>query len=398
MKDGFPERWRAESISNCCNVIKEQGAVGVTPYLEIGDIDIKNKTYIFKEKASIKGCRLAKQGDILISRVRPTRGAIIKIQEKELFVSSTFTILRPKDNLLSDFLHYYLAWNKDFLANLGMNSRGAMYPTVSEAVILNYKIPLPSLSEQRQIVSKINGLNCKINEACKTKDNVIKEVDSIFNNIQRQIFGSKVSNSKKWGAARLDEISEVIYGISEAISKNIDQRIGIPIVRMANISLDGNMNLDDMRYIKVTNEIKEKYLLKNGDLLLNWRSGSPIHVGKTALFDRDGEYVFASFLLRIRPNSSKVLSKYLWYLLNFMRSEGIYIGDQRMQINYKMNAREFSAIKVLTPSIDEQQEIIDYLDNISIGVRELYNLEEKTQTELYVLTQSIFSKAFRGEL
>jgi hypothetical protein len=43
-------------------------------------------------------------------------------------------------------------------------------------------------------------------------------------------------------------------------------------------------------------------MLKKGDILFNWRSGSKEHVGKTALFELDGEYAFSSFILRFRAS------------------------------------------------------------------------------------------------
>jgi hypothetical protein len=40
------------------------------------------------------------------------------------------------------------------------------------------------------------------------------------------------------------------YGISSAISSASDPQLGTPIIRMANISLDGELDLSDLRYIQ----------------------------------------------------------------------------------------------------------------------------------------------------
>jgi hypothetical protein len=53
------------------------------------------------------------------------------------------------------------------------------------------------------------------------------------------------------------------------------------------------------------------FLLQPGDLLLNWRSSSSAHVGKTAIFRSVGEFTFASFLLRIRTDPQQVTPEFL---------------------------------------------------------------------------------------
>lgn len=77
---------------------------------------------------------------------------------------------------------------------------------------------------------------------------------------------------------------------------------------------------------------KSTNLLKKGDLLFNWRNGSKNLVGKTALFDLDGDYIFASFLLGLRPKEI-IDSKFLWLLLNQYRVEGKYMQFMRQNVN-----------------------------------------------------------------
>ena len=52
-----------------------------------------------------------------------------------------------------------------------------------------------------------------------------------------------------------------------------------------------------------------------GDILIN-RTNSKELVGKCGVFQAEGEYVFASYLIRVRVDNSRVLPEYLAYAIN----------------------------------------------------------------------------------
>jgi type I restriction enzyme S subunit len=119
-----------------------------------------------------------------------------------------------------------------------------------------------------------------------------------------------------WNVLKTSEFASVEYGISKSVASNTDPSIGWQIITGANISLDGKFDLEKKRYIEPPD--KERFLLNRGDLLFNWRSGSPEHIGKTAIFDLDGDYTYASFVLRIRCGD-KTINRYMFYLFNYLR-------------------------------------------------------------------------------
>ena len=167
---------------------------------------------------------------------------------------------------------------------------------------------------------------------------------------------------------------------------------------MANVSLEGSLALTDMRYIPASEKERQQFSLRPGDLLLNWRSGSPQHVGKTALFDREGEYLFASFLLRIRCKPELVLPIFLKATINAMRADGVFLDSQRFQVNTKLNASEFGEFEIHLPSLPEQRRIVRELDLLQSQVASLTGVQTETATELDALLPAILDRAFKGEL
>lgn len=103
------------------------------------------------------------------------------------------------------------------------------------------------------------------------------------------------------------------YGIS--IDMNEEGR-GYKIYRMNEIS---NMfcDLDIDKYADIDEKEMKKFVLKNNDVLFN-RTNSQIFVGRTGIFKKfsNESLIFASYLVRFRPDTEKILSEYLTSFLN----------------------------------------------------------------------------------
>jgi type I restriction enzyme S subunit len=92
------------------------------------------------------------------------------------------------------------------------------------------------------------------------------------------------------------------YGSS--VKANTDG-IGAPMVRMGNI-VDGQLVLDDLKHVVLPENDRAALRLVDGDILVN-RTNSKELVGKCAVFHADGEYVFASYIIRVQVRDPKEL-------------------------------------------------------------------------------------------
>jgi restriction endonuclease S subunit len=126
-------------------------------YIEIGDIEISSgsNTYnlVNTEDLPANAKIIPKLGDILISKVRPYRGAVSIIDNNinDLVVSGAFTVLRPKKEskynveLLKCLLRTKIY--KDWLLKFNV---GTSYPVIKDDDILNLPIPNVSIEIQNE--------------------------------------------------------------------------------------------------------------------------------------------------------------------------------------------------------------------------------------------------------
>lgn len=131
-------------------------------YIEIGDINVSDGSYSFNEVATedlpANAKIMVKKGDILISTVRPNRGAvaIVEHDRDDLIVSGAFTVLRKKakSHFNNEFLKVLLriAIYKDWLLKFNV---GTSYPVIKDEDILNLVIPNVEKEAQTQIADLI---------------------------------------------------------------------------------------------------------------------------------------------------------------------------------------------------------------------------------------------------
>ena len=166
-----PEGWKRLKLGEIVENLKKVAPPMSKPYLEIGDIDINSKSYKLKDKEAPNYCLVAYKDNIVISKVRPTRGAIAKIKETKIFVSPALLVLKYSN---PSFLFYSLSRDA-FFNFLGKLETGTTYPSVNDIDILSYEILFPPISTEQQ----------KIAEILETVDNAIEKTEKIIEKYKR---------------------------------------------------------------------------------------------------------------------------------------------------------------------------------------------------------------------
>jgi type I restriction enzyme S subunit len=149
------------------------------------------------------------------------------------------------------------------------------------------------------------------------------------------------------------------YGCSSLATED---PIGVPIVRMNNLQNDG-WDFRDLKYIDLGNEELARYRLEVGDLLFN-RTNSKELVGKCDIFTEPGDWVFASYLIRVRLNSTKVLPQFASDFLG-TRAGRLQIDRVSRQIigMTNINAEELKEILLpVPPDTSKQRELVAAMD------------------------------------
>lgn len=144
-----------DTVSNKFELVKTEVKLKKEAYnyIEIGDVSTSNgeisynkiETEQLPANAKIK----AEKGNLLVSKVRPYRGAVSIINEdiKDLIVSGAFTVLKEKSNYNIETLSVLLKTfaYKELMMKYNV---GSSYPVIRDEDILN--LPIPNLPDKTQ--------------------------------------------------------------------------------------------------------------------------------------------------------------------------------------------------------------------------------------------------------
>ena len=225
--------------------------------------------------------RLVKDGDTILSTVRPNRRSFLYLKEPEenRVVSTGFAVLRAGDKIDSRFL-YYLVSNQPFTDYLTLHAKGAAYPAIDEDIIANADVVLPELNDQKQIADVLSTYDDLIENNTKR----IKVLEEMAQAIYKEWFvyfrfpgheKVKMIDSKTefgkipegWKIKNLGQVSENYDSKRRPISKMKREEI------RGDIPYYGAAKIIDY----VNNHIFDgKYLLMAEDGSVITKSGNPV--------------------------------------------------------------------------------------------------------------------------
>ncbi|WP_185959667.1 restriction endonuclease subunit S [Lentibacillus cibarius] len=295
----------------------------------------------------------------------------------------------------SEYLLYLLNSKAKKFEQLGS---GSTFKEISKGELKSFVVDLPPVVEQQKIAAILSS----VDEAIEKTEQIIEQTEKVKKGLMQQLLTKGIGHTEfkytpfgkipiPWKVTPVEQFATVEYGVSEAVSNNTDSSIGIPILTGANITLDGKIDLFKQVYIQKRDA--EKFQLKKGDLLFNWRSGSQHHVGKTAIFNLDGDFTYASFILRIRVNG-ECDYRYYYYLLNYLKSIGYFSKDTSVQVNFKLNATSFRELLLIKPSLDEQKQISQRL----LAIDNKIKLEKDKLLRLANLKHGLMQQLLTGKV
>lgn len=342
---------------------QEKAPIGTNPYIEIGDIDVNNKTYQYKDKESVSGAKYALQDSIIVSTVRPTRGAISIIKEQKVAVSNAFAIINVDKEKCNYKYLFYMINNRKFYDYLGVHSKGATYPTCSKDDVYNYEILLPSLNEQSKIVDIFDNVSNCITIKNKQIDYLNQLVKSQF----VEMFGDPKFNDKCWEKSNMGDYMTVLtdfssngsYKTLDSTVKMYDEPNYAYMVRTTD--LENNDYKNNAKYISedaynflAKSKVYPKDIIMNkigsaGKVYIMPDVGMPVSLGRNAFLFRYNEKINPTFIYYLLTSD---------YGINEISQ---YVRGAVTKTITKDDARH---IKIIVPPIELQNKFAKFVEHV----------------------------------
>lgn len=352
-------------------------------------------------EAPSRARKIIKAGDTLFATVRPYLRNIAQVPSNldDEICTTGFCVLRTESKQLDpDYLYFYVLTN-DFVNRVVAHQRGSSYPAVSNREVLSELIPLPSLPEQRRIAAALST----IQEAIAIQDDVIAAARELKRSLMERLFtygpGVQPALTKETEIGEVPEhwevlpLGQVLESTQYGTSERADLSGRYPVLRMNNLD-NGRIDNSDLKYMDLDGEELEKYRLQKGDVVFN-RTNSFELVGKTALFDLEGDYVFASYLVRVVPEATRLMPGYLNYYLNWQRTQR-YLRQvaTRGASQSNISPTKLGRLKIALPDTCEQERSVEVLQDVDAKVA----AEEQRKAALEELFRSTLDQLMTGQI
>ena len=364
---------------------------GDYPFAKVGDISrlarsgrsrlLSADNYIDQDELSNFGGRTIPEGSIVFAKIgEAIRQNFRAIVATPCLVDNNVMAITPNQNLLDSNYAYHLTRSINFYALADATT----VPSIRKTTLARVEIPLPSLGEQRRIaevLDRADALRAKRRQS-------ITLLDDLARSLFLDMFGDPASNPQEWPVHTIGDLLESAnYGTSEK-SSTVGE---IPVLRMGNITSDGRVILNDLKYM--SGDIDDRHMVRTSDILFN-RTNSADLVGKTALYKGSEPMAYAGYLVRIRTNSNST-PEYVSSFLNTAYAKRVLRGMCKSIVGMaNINAKELQAIRIAQPPLVLQHEFASRT-NIIDAARSTHAVH---LAHLDALFASLQSRAFRGEL
>lgn len=413
----LPEGWKWVKIGDICKTFadgdwiesKDQSTTGIRLVQtgNIGNGNFRDKEdkyhYISENTFSKLKCTEIFPGDILISRLpEPVgRSCIIPDLKYKMITAVDCTIVRLSENISCKKWFCYYTQSHVYAGLIHERCTGTTRLRISRKNLGEIPFPLPpTLAEQKRIVSRIETLFAKLDEAEEKARAVLDSFETRKATILHKAFtGELTANWRKengvsddsWEEKKIGDICTVVRGGSPRPAGDPKYYDGsIPFMKVADIT--GN----DSKYVYSTEyTIKEAGLHKtrmvdSGTLLLT-NSGATLGVPAITMIKTTFNDGIAAFL--DLPEESNLYFYYFW-TSKTSELRAINMGAAQPNLNIDI----IKSVRVSVPTIAEQQEIVHILDTVLEKERTAKSAAEQVLEQIDLLKKSILARAFRGEL
>lgn len=353
--------------------------------------------------------RFIKPGDILWNSTGTgTIGRACLLNEieaaKAKVVDSHVTILRVNNAAEPRYLFYWIRSPKIQFDIESLSTGTTNQVELSKTKVLETKIPLAPLNEQKRIADKLDSILAKVDRAQARLD----KIPAILKRFRQSVLAAATSGelTREWRGNKDADWETTFFG---DLIKNGPQNgiykpsssygSGTKIIRIDGF-YDGNLSpWSTIKRVQLEESELSKWKLNVDDILIN-RVNSIEYLGKCGHVDALPEdAVFESNIMRVELDKARAIPRFIKYFLSSPTGLSQLRANAKHAVNQaSINQTDVKSVEIQLPSIEEQMIVVNKVE--ALFLKADYFEKQYSDAKKFVnkLGQSSLTKAFRGEL
>ena len=317
-------------------------------HLEPGSLHVKAWGNVVDGTTFTRRCH---PGQVLFGKRRAYQRKVA-VAEFEAVVSGDIYVLAPKDpkTLLPELLPF-LCLSERFFQHAVGTSAGSLSPRTNWSSLASFEFDLPPLDQQRRIAEIL----WVVDEAVVSFEDALRACDEALTTNLGAMFGNGARN-QRFKVVPLSSIARLQTGIAKGKKYPASVKtVELPYLRVANVQ-DGHLNLAEMKTIVIPEGEKDRYLLRNGDVVI-CEGGDFDKVGRGAIWrEQVTDCLHQNHVFSLRADSSAVLPEFLALQLASPYGKRYFLGCAKKTSNLaSINSTQVKAFPFQVPPLKEQR-------------------------------------------
>ena len=280
----------------------------------------------------------------------------------------------------------YLYWA---LSNARLDRRAITksIPSLNRDELYRAKIRLPALSEQHRIAAMLD----KADDVRRKQRDGLSLVGQLQDSAFLEMFGDPRTNERDWDVVSLEQVSQIVSGVTKGRKLPPHGVRQVPYLRVANVQ-DGYLNVAEVKTIDATLVEIDRYRLRDGDILLT-KGGDSDKLGRGAVWRGEvEECIHQNHIFRVRLVDTDLTPDYVSALLGSAYGKRFFLKAAKQTTGIaSINRTQLARFPVIRAPVELQHRYAALL-GCTHGVAERVSAAGRTADQLYdALVARVFS-------
>lgn len=326
-------------------------------------------------------------------------GKAATIKEDSRCISFGAFLLLLRTNVIDKRFHSYFFQTQYYRNTISSLAGGININNIKKEHVEYLQIPLPPLTEQKQIAEKLDKLFDQI-ETIKEASNKIPE---LLKNFRQQVLTyavtGKLTNSDfaHWEKSTIGTIGKVKGG--KRLPKGeelVNYNTGYPYIRARDLKEGTVLKQNIMYLLPETQEKIKNYIVKTNDVYITIVGAK---IGDAGIIPESMNNAnLTENAAKITDLSEKIMPQYLSLWLQAPLCQSEIQQSIKSAAQGKLALTRINSLSVCFPPIESQKEIIDKVEYLLGELKIIESKFYQLQNILEKLPQALLRKAFKGEL
>lgn len=362
-------------------------------YIDLSSVDRNSKkitktTEITKLTAPSRAQKIVKENDIIFGTTRPTlrRYTKIPLEFDNQICSTGFYVFRASDEVLPNYI-YHIFGSNAFNNFVEENQSGASYPAISNSLVEQYKLPVPSKDIQSRIVKVLDNFDTVCNDL---KIGLPKEIE--LRQKQYEYFRDKLLTFTAEGVytdstvqyrqdlirllnwvfgpirVQLGAICDFTRG--NGLQKKDFTEEGFPVIHYGQIYTRYGFSTKDTVSFTSQSVFDKLKKAQPNDIIMATTSENVEDVGKSVVWEGDEEIGISGDAYILHTSQDARFINYYLKSIHFQTQKEKKVTGTKV---IRINSNDMQNFTIIIPSIENQSRIVSILDRFDNLVNSISN-------------------------